>query len=337
MGFLAPAMPWIVQGAGALYGYLSNRSASKKANAERGTALAGAQGTADWLGQEGTSLTNQGRGGLGKAQGYWETLMHGNRAQMAQATAAPAGAIRDLYRGAERGIDRAGIRGGSRDMAFADLARERAGKIAGLTTGVQAQAAQGLAETSTPMLAAGTGLRLGAGNLWSNLLAQGSARVNQVDANGRANGAAVGQMLSDMMKNWPKSGAKPIPSHPIPTTPAPAPTIPKTPLWQRLIPPLGGGPRGPVSEATPPSGGGGGGELPPLSSSVFPTSPAQAPTIPQPSVSTSEVATLPMQMPDGRTVYATQIWPEAEYYRDEEGNLFTADGTFVGNYQGSPT
>ena len=141
MGWLAIAAPYIAQGVGALGSYLSSRKAGKRGEEEQ-QALGGAQQAAGTLASTGSSL-------LGNVQGpanYFQTLLQGTRPAMAQATAGARGSITDLYRGAERGVDRSGIRGAQRDVTLGELARDRAAKLAGLVTGVQPQAAQSLTE-----------------------------------------------------------------------------------------------------------------------------------------------------------------------------------------------
>jgi hypothetical protein len=99
MGFLAPAVPWIIKGGAALAGGLMSKksqSSAMKRSPEEQTALTGAQGAAGQLQQGGQSLLAQGQGAsaqglndLSQPANYWSRLLGGNRAQMSQATAAP--------------------------------------------------------------------------------------------------------------------------------------------------------------------------------------------------------------------------------------------------------
>lgn len=186
MGWLAIAAPYIAQGVGALSSYLSSRNAGKRGPEER-VALQGAQGVAGQLQQTGNHL-------LGAVEGprnYWESLLSGNRAQMAQATAGPRGAIEDVYRGAERGLDHAGVRGAARDVALGDLIREKAGKMAGLVSGVQPAAATAL----TGIAEMGPNLLSTSGSLWGNLLGQGTANRQDADRQKQAAGSTAGSYL----------------------------------------------------------------------------------------------------------------------------------------------
>jgi hypothetical protein len=189
MGWIAVAAPYIASGVGALSGYLSSRKAGKRSEEEQ-VALGGAQQAAGGLARTGTNL-------LGATQGprdYWSTLLRGDRGAMQQATAAPRAAITDVYRGAERGLDRSGIRGAQRDVALGDLIRERASKIAGLTTGVQGEAAQNLfqfGQLGAPLLGQ-------AGSIWAGLLGQGAANRMYADEEKAKAGRASGQYLFDL-------------------------------------------------------------------------------------------------------------------------------------------
>lgn len=152
-----------------------------------------------------------------QAMSYYQRLLGGNRAQMSLATAAPAAQINDLYRGAQSGINRGMLRGGERDLASATLNRDRVGKLAGLVTGVQPMAAEGLSKL------AGNGLDLSRGFLNSGAAAYGDAgkiAVGGMDAaekQAARSGAAwqqAGKSLYDIL-------APKIPGNGPPRTPAP--------------------------------------------------------------------------------------------------------------------
>lgn len=131
----------------------AKRSAEEKAALEKGQGAAGLlTGAAPGLVKQGQAATTEGldtlRTGLSTmapAASYYGTLLRGNRALQSQATAAPRAAIQDTYAGAERNLERGGVRGAAKDVATADLGRQRAGQIASLLTGVQPGAAAGAA------------------------------------------------------------------------------------------------------------------------------------------------------------------------------------------------
>ena len=81
---------------------------------------------------------------IGAAANFYQTMLRGDRASMALATAGPRAAITDTYRGAARGLQRSGLRGAVRDMATADLARQQSSDVSKLVTGVQPAAADAL-------------------------------------------------------------------------------------------------------------------------------------------------------------------------------------------------
>src|SRR5262245_29406416 len=146
---VVPFIPAIAKVGSAVVGGIMSRRAQKQAmerSPEEQQQLAGATQGANTAMQQGKDLTNMGMPWLNQAGGYYSTLLRGNRAAMSQATAAPRAALTDTYRGAERSLERSGVQGAARDLAQGQLARDRASKIAGLTTGVQPYAADSLAK-----------------------------------------------------------------------------------------------------------------------------------------------------------------------------------------------
>ena len=216
MGFLAPAVPWIVKGgaalAGSMIGKKSQQSAMKR-SPEEAQALQGAQGAAMGMQQGGQKLIQSGQGAVQQGldtmagpAGYWSKLLGGNRAAMSQATAGAKGSITDIYRGAERGLERSNVRGAQRDVAKAELGRDRAGKIAGLTTGVQPYAAESLAglggniaDIGTQTTGQGANLSAQGGNIWGNLLGEGRANRQYGRAEGEKAGGSIGSFLFDIL------------------------------------------------------------------------------------------------------------------------------------------
>lgn len=199
---IAPFIPAIAQGAGALFGGMmakKSQANAMKRSPEEQQALQGAQGAAGTLGQQGSALFNQGMPQLQQAGGYFSTLLGGNRAQMAQATAAPRAAITDIYRGAERGLEHAGVRGGARDVALSDLNRQRASQIAGLTTGVQPQAAAALGDMGGGQVSAGTSATGSAGSLFGGLLGKGQENRVYARQEGADAGKGWGSVIFDLL------------------------------------------------------------------------------------------------------------------------------------------
>jgi hypothetical protein len=217
MGFLAPAIPWIAKGAGALVGMIGAKKAQKSAqqrSPEEQQALSGAQSSANVLGQQGQELIAAGSPYLQQAGNYYSTLLGGNRAAMRGAVAQPTAAITDIYRGAERGLERSHIRGAARDVAASELGRQRASQLAGLYTGVQPAAAQALAGLGGQFLGAGAGLAGSAGSLYSHLLGQGFQNRVYGREEGEKAGQSIGGLIFDVIsgtwKKKPSEGPPPI-------------------------------------------------------------------------------------------------------------------------------
>lgn len=220
MGFLAPAVPWIIKGGSILGGMIAGKKAQSSAmqrSPEEQAALQGAQGAAGTLTTQGQSLIGQGTPMLGQAGNYWQTLLQGNRGAMAQATAGPRAALTDIYRGAEKNLERSGVRGATRDVAAAELGRDRAGQIARLTTGIQPQAAQNLAQVGSELLGTGAPMLGQAGSIWGNLLGQGQQNRVYARGEGEKAGKAWGGLIFDILQGTfgkKKTGAFDVPFYP---------------------------------------------------------------------------------------------------------------------------
>ena len=210
MGFLAPAMPWIAKGAGILGGALFGKheqNVAQQRSPEEQAALGGAQSSATGLTQAGQSLFGAGLPAAQQSTGYWSTLLRGNRAAMAQATAAPRAAITDQARGQELSLERQGVRGGIKDLAKAQITRDTGSQIAGLTTGVQPMAAQQLGTLGTSLTGQGTSAMGQAGNIWGNLLGAGANNRYYARGEGAQAGAGMGSLIFDLLNTkWGKGG-----------------------------------------------------------------------------------------------------------------------------------
>lgn len=195
-------MPWIAKGASLLGGWLAGRHAQKSAmqrSPEEMAALQGATGSANALTQQGTTLSQTGLPALQKSLGYYQTLLGGNRAAMSLATAGPRASITDTYRGAARTLEQSGVRGGARDVATEELARDKAGKIAGLTAGVQPGAAGALADIGSNLTGQGTTALNAAGGVWQNLLGEGQKNRVYGRQEGEKAGTSIGSLLFDVL------------------------------------------------------------------------------------------------------------------------------------------
>jgi hypothetical protein len=193
--------PLLTQGAGMAVGAYAGKKATdmaQKRSPEEQAALTAAQTSAGQLGRFGGQAWQQGQN-LQQAPGqYFQTLLSGNRAAMSQALAGPTAQITGNYRGAQRGLDQAGVRGAARDVASADLNRDRVSKIASLSTGVQPYAAEQLTSMGQQQQALAPGMLSASGQLQSNLLNQGAGnRVYARDEGGKT-AAAIGGLARDV-------------------------------------------------------------------------------------------------------------------------------------------
>jgi hypothetical protein len=197
-----PAVIPIVTGAISAYGAIKNaRAAGKAGNAQN--ALLGEQtASAKQSRTLGTGLVQSGMPATQSALSYYAKLLQGNRAAMSQATAGPMRQITDVYRGAERGLERQGVRGGERQTALAELNRDRAASIAGLTTGQQGAAANALADIGSDMTRTGMAGISGAGSQFGNVAGAYGTQATGFRGDQREDMAGVGKSLGELLKIW---------------------------------------------------------------------------------------------------------------------------------------
>lgn len=160
----------------------------------------GLAGTGQELTKSGQETTQTGLNTMAPAATYFGSLLRGNRALQSQAVAGARGGITDTYRGAERSLEKSGVRGASRDVASGELARQKAGQISSLITGVQPNAAQALAgigSTQAGIGATQTGQGIGATTSASSIYGNITGR----EEGNRQGAFALGQQEGDRVGN----------------------------------------------------------------------------------------------------------------------------------------
>lgn len=170
---MAAAIPLVSTGIsviGGLWNKHKQGQQQKKDDAAAAGPLAAQQAQGDALSQQGAATYGMGRAALGGATNYYQRLLGGDKSQLAQAVAPERAALTDTYRGAERGLDRTGAQGAARDIASADLNRDRAGKIGALVSGVRPGAAAALGNLGQAGVQMGIGATQGAGGIYAQML-----------------------------------------------------------------------------------------------------------------------------------------------------------------------
>lgn len=202
MGFIAPALPWIMKGASLVGGMLAGKKAQSSAmqrSPEELAALQAATGAGQGLMRQGQTLSETGLPAAKNALSYYGTLLRGDRGAMSLATAGPRAALTDTYRGAERSLEHSGVRGAQKDVASAELSRDRASKISSLITGVQPGAAAALMDGGTNLIGQGNTAMGNAGSLFSGLLGEGYKNRVYGRQEGEKAGKGIGGFLFDIL------------------------------------------------------------------------------------------------------------------------------------------
>lgn len=207
-----PVVPLAIMAGGAIISHYANKKAkadAEKRSPEEAIDVKGGQQAAATSVGKGTEALDTGAETQKPATSYFDTLLHGNRAQQSQATAAPTAKITDVYSGAQRGLEQQGVRGAQKDVASATLNKDRASSISSLVTGVQPAAASALTSIGQTQQQRGASMVQGGGSTYSNLLGPGQA--NRVQANQKGTDAAnsVGKLATtaaDLYSSWGSGG-----------------------------------------------------------------------------------------------------------------------------------
>ena len=159
---------------------------------------------------------------------------------MGQALAPERASITDIYRGAGKSLEQSGVRGGARELAEAELSRDRAGKLAGLAPTARMGAAAAMTGIGGTQLQAGqqaSGMGVQAKQAGGSLLSSMYGLQNQrayLDAqNAQQLTQGMGGMLFDALKagsGKKSSGSSPLASSSAPSMGGFAPYAPTVPM-----------------------------------------------------------------------------------------------------------
>lgn len=140
---------------------------------------------------------------------YYSTLVGGNRSALTAAMQPETRQITDAYAGASANLERAGVRGATRDLAEADIGRERAGRIAGLVPGLRANAAANLSGLATNTLAASGGRLSSSTGTYADLARGYQQDRYQQDDQHQQSGEAWGKLITGLLSAYAakKAGA----------------------------------------------------------------------------------------------------------------------------------
>lgn len=221
----AAAVPAISMGAQ----YFMNRGKNKKIAAAQTAGTTGLQDSSSDLSKFGDKIGDSAGSFLGGAQkqfgaanntldqagNYFSPLLRGGRAAIDQSLAPDRAAVTETYRGAGKAIEQSGMRGGTRDLANAELNRDKAGKLALLAPAARANAAGAMvqlggAQGSLAAAQAGAGSSLfnsasaakaGSNTGYGTLLNSADRREANQDYYANQSGSSIGSMIFDAMKS----------------------------------------------------------------------------------------------------------------------------------------
>lgn len=196
-----------------LLGGFFNRNQTKERSPEEKAAFASAGGAANRLGANSQSLFGQGQQQLQNANQFITPLLQGDRSAALGATSPERGQITSFFRGAGRRI-REESRGGVRDLAIAQNARDKAGALAGLIPSLRVGAAQVAGNLGTSATQTATAGQSSAGGIFAQLA--GALQGGRIDEGrlsalfsgiNRQSGIDIGQGLFEILQSTRSPGS----------------------------------------------------------------------------------------------------------------------------------
>jgi len=160
-------IPAVSIGSSLIGGFL-NRQKTPKRTPEEQAAFTQAGSTASGLGASSGRLLNFGQDRLQDASQFLSPLLSGDRSAALSATSPERGQITSFFRGAGRRI-REESRGGVRDLAIAQNARDKAGALAQLIPSLRLGAAGASANLGTATAQTGIAGQQASGGLFAQL------------------------------------------------------------------------------------------------------------------------------------------------------------------------
>lgn len=215
---LIKASPYIASGVASLIGRKASGPTKEQKQAMQTTSAAQGQLTgaaAPLLGQ-GMQTAQQGARYLGDAGRYYQGIL-GSRSQ-AQASLAPEMTTAlEYYRGAGNKARRT-LTGGTRDMALAELDRQKVGQLAGMVPAARRAAAEGITGVGGTAMQGGTALTGQGAGLYdtaARIASEQFGQAGELRRQAQEGGKTWGGTVFDILKNTTgggKRGKSPLPS-----------------------------------------------------------------------------------------------------------------------------
>jgi hypothetical protein len=217
--FAMKAAPFVAQGLGALLGKKASGPSKLQQQAMQGTEQAAGrlEGASAPMLQQGQQYGQEGLQTIRPAAGYFRNILSSRTAARESLAPEMKNAL-DFYRGAANKTQRT-MQGGSRDVAQAELEREKVGNLAMMQPMARQQAAQGAMQAANSLFGAGsdqTGQGMYGLGTAAQLRGQQFRDATVVRNQEGQGGSAWGSFLFDLAQQMPW-GQKKIPSrNPVP-------------------------------------------------------------------------------------------------------------------------
>lgn len=200
---VVPFVPLIGAGISGVSKLLGNR---KKGSSGADQLAAQQASLANQQAAQSAQLFRAGMPLVNQSGNYWGRILGGDRATMRASVAPEASEITDLYKGAERNLERSNLVGPARDYAAGELARERTGRIASLIPLARRAAAGEGANLGTTLLGEGRNNLSSASSTLGSLV-EGQRKQDAYNNEQSYNfGQNLAGLVTDVYKAWPRKG-----------------------------------------------------------------------------------------------------------------------------------
>jgi len=140
-------------------------------------ALNSVSGLARLISGQGSNLYNVGSPAYQQALAYYQRLLGGDHAAITEAVAPEGEALAEVYKGAGKSLEAGPLRGGARDLATAELGRQKAGQIAAIAPAARQAAASQAGQLGLAGATAGTSAEQAGAGLYNQVV--GSEQQNR--------------------------------------------------------------------------------------------------------------------------------------------------------------
>lgn len=162
----------------------ANIAAFGQRTPQEAAALQSVSGLARLISGQGSNLYNVGSPAYQQALAYYQRLLGGDHAAITEAVAPEGEAVSEVYKGAGKSLEAGPLRGGAKDLATAELSRQKTGQIAAIAPAARQAAAGAAGQLGLAGATAGTSAEQAGAGLYGQVVGaeQGNRQAAQAQS-----------------------------------------------------------------------------------------------------------------------------------------------------------